>query len=278
MAISQKALDELATFMHAGEDFKSQFRGMVYGASGVGKTVLAMQMAQKLVPRGCKILFIDSAQGFATLQINQKWRDLTTNSIRMQYKNLDQLKAVAQALKEKAAPFDNIRVVILDEGSSIAEQDLIAVSKYRTAKDSERDEPNENQWSDRNIMYNRYTDFYYELSAAPVHIITIAHETKDEKGTIKTRPSFGPKLYGKVTEKMHLVGRVVATETNGDYKRTVQVKPTRTIEAKTRIDSLNNLDTEVSFQKILEAIEVFKGGEAELPPVARLQSFGITVE
>ena len=261
--------------MSSGEDFVSKFRGMLYGPSGVGKTVLGMQLAKKLLSGSGKVLFIDTAQGFATLQLNDKWRHLITNTTRMQYKNLDQLKAVAKAIQNGAPNFTDYEVIVLDEGSSVAEQDLIQVSKYRTAQDPDRKEENENTWPDRNIMYNRYRDMYYTLSACDVHIITLSHEVKDDKLNL-TRPSFGPKLYASIVEKMHVVGRVIASESNGQYKRTVQVKPTRTIVAKTRLDDLNGLDTEISFDDLIDAVSRFnRGGSATVDD--SFATVGITV-
>lgn len=240
-------------------DQAPKFRGLLYGDSGVGKTVLAMQMAQKLISGAGKILFIDSAEGYATLQVNDRWRPLTTNCDRMQYKGVAQLSALAEAIKEKHPSFTDYKVIILDQSSSMSDQDLVTVSRARTIADPLRDEPNENTWPDRNISYNRFREAINNLSVG-IHTIHLAHtgSQKDKATNIEfTKPSYGPSLYESICDPMHLVGYVTANIVDGTYLRQVQVSPTRTVVAKTRIDGLK---PKLSFEEVIEAVSRFATG------------------
>lgn len=287
MPSKEEVLQELLGTMSDMDEATPYVRAMFYGDSGTGKTVLAMQTAQRLLSGTGKILFVDSSQGFATLAVNERWRPLTANATRMRYQGISQLSTLAQAIKAevvgslggKPFNFGNVKVIILDESTDMSYQDLVFVSRYRTEKDKDRDEPNENTWPDRNISYNRYREVIVELNALNVHIIHTGHvdQKKDRTNIEITRPSFGPKLYESLIQPMHMVGFVSSSEEVGKYIRRVRVQPTRTIIAKSRIDGLSG---QVSFKDITEALGKFSEGKvAETEGIGEEEEFvGIEVD
>lgn len=219
------------------------FKGCIYGDSGFGKTVCAVQLAQAITPDGKTIEYIDFLEGWVAL-LNHKAEGLLNNVHREAYEGISQIEVLAKFIKMGVTPFDNIGTVILDEFSSMVKADLDTVVKSRAAKDSSKD-PNVPTQPDFYAGTERARRALTELLQANVNVIIVAHirEDKDKSGAVVTRPAFMPNFSDTFRQMMHLVAHLTAEEFTAEdgtatYKRSLQVHPTRRVNAKTRIGGL----------------------------------------
>ncbi len=172
----------------------------------------------------------------------------------MQYSGLSQLDTLASLFLKGELQYD---VIVLDEASTIAVLDLDTVVASRSAKDASKD-PNVPTQPDFFANTERCRRTLKRILDLPVHVIFTAHvrEDKDEKtGITQKRPAFSPKLRTTIEQEMHLVGHLTATENKrGDeitYVRKLQVHPTRSVSAKSRIGGLPLFVTSPDLSEIL---------------------------
>ena len=85
---------------------------LLYGDSGVGKTVASVQIAQHLTPKEKNILYIDSGEGWVSLQNHPK---LLSRVHRMTLSKSGQLEDIANAIQKKMGFFGTVGAVIVDE-------------------------------------------------------------------------------------------------------------------------------------------------------------------
>lgn len=242
------------------------FKGLIYGDSGAGKTVAAMKIAQAVTPPGKTIEFIDFLEGWVAL-LNHP--GLTARANRQQYEGLSQLEYLAKFIKMGVEPFDKIGTVILDEWSSMTQTDLDVVLKSRAAKDASKD-PNAPTQPDFYANTERSRRAITELMQAHVNVICVGHirEDKLSNGVVRQGPAFMPKFSEKFRQMLHLVANLNAEEFttedgSPDYRRFLQVHPTRSISAKTRI---GGLPLSLSVEELIPAIlEWMRGERAEEP-------------
>jgi hypothetical protein len=240
---AQKQFDALLASMKDIDDADRFFRGLFYGANGVGKTVLAMQIAQAITPPGKDIAYVDSHSGFKVV-LNPQWKraGLGNRTRRFQYESYGQLRSLGLAIK--AELFD-IGCIVLDESSSMSAwdlQDVLADHVARNVKDVNPDVP---QWPQYNAEKNRYASLMNDIYAAPVHVIQIAHRRTDLDAAKRQmiNPDFIPSLMSIITQPLDVCGYMTADVTVRDgmpvYERKVQVHPTKLITGpKSRIDGL----------------------------------------
>jgi hypothetical protein len=257
---ARKPMNELIPFLKA----------CVYGDSGFGKTVFSMQLAQAITPPGKSIEYIDYLEGWVAL-LNHRDEGLLKNVHRESYEGISQIDTLGKFIKMGVEPFDNIGTVILDEFSSMTKSDLFTVVKSRAAKDSSKD-PNVPTQPDFYAGTNRADLALTSLLQAKVNVIVVSHirEDKDKSGAVVTRPAFMPNFSDTFRQMMHLVAHLTAEEFiieetgEADYKRSLQVHPTRRVNAKTRIGGLRpNVPPEV----LIPAVVEWMHGNRESEPV-----------
>lgn len=230
---------------------------LIYGESGVGKTVETMRIAQAITPKGKTIEFIDFLEGWVSL-LNHN--GLTERTSRQQFEGLSQLEYLGEAITEKAPPFDKVGTVIVDELSAMAKQDLDVVLKARAANDSSKD-PNVPTQPDFYSNTERTRRAITKLLSADINVLVVAHTREDKlsNGRMMTRPAFMPAFSEIFRQMMHLVSYLSANEFiseddgSAKYNRTFQVHPTQSVSAKTRIGGLPvTVTSEVLIPAIIE--------------------------
>jgi len=257
-------LDGLRNLMEPLNESQPRFYGCLYGDLGAGKTVLTAMIAHKL---GGKWLYIDTAEEFTTLRINDRWRPLVTNMTRMTYDGLSQFEAIAEAIKGREPGFD-FDGIIIDKSSQVSDRDLIRVTRTKqNLKSLVENDPDLPEWPHRNVAAVRFRDALDNLRKTRCHIIHVAGERydKDKTNIEKVGPLFPRSIYNAIADPMQIVGHVVADivpkQDQENYIRYVQIQPSIQVVAKSKIDKLG---IKISFDDLVEGIGAFARGERSL--------------
>ena len=215
---------------------------IIYGDSGVGKTVAAMQIAQAITPENKTIEFIDFLEGWASI-LNHP--GLTARTSRQQYEGLSQIQVLAKAIKQGKPPFNRIGTVVIDELSAMTKSDLDVVLKARAANDSSKD-PNVPTQPDFYSNTERARRTVTEILQADVNVIFVAHQREDKlaNGRVVIRPAFMPAFSELFRQMVHLVSHLecnefIAEDGTTTFRRSFQVHPTQSVSAKTRVGGLS---------------------------------------
>lgn len=245
----EEALARIAKSAQLADEKAYTFRGMLYGPSGGGKSTIAAMIMRTIVDKdaGDIILHIDTSEGYVS------WRNhpgLSSGIMTLPFTTFEDLESIAQGIAQKIAPFDKVKGIILDEGSKMAEQDVIRVlEKRRQGVYGERFQQTAGaitEGADYQIALERYRKMSYMLyDNRDLHVIVCAHqsEKKDRTGAIVgVFPSFSPKIAQAVKEPLHLSAHLIGTvEANlqnpgqPSYKRIAQVHPSVMVDAKCRM-------------------------------------------
>ena len=257
-------LDRLRLSMEDLSEAHPSFKALIYGLSGVGKTVGAVSMAQEITNDYYQILYLDTAEGWVSLQNHP---DLKKRVTRMRYINLNQVDALSEALRLKEDEFARYKTIVWDEATSAADMALDEIVKHRASLDKSKD-PDMPTQPDYNAVTNRYRKSLAELLAIPnLNVILVGHTRldKDDRNVEVTKPNFLPKLGQKVKQPLHLITNLSGNEIDEKtYRRIYQVHPTRRIDAKTRV---GGLQPQVSYEELISKIKGWMGGSiADAPP------------
>ena len=267
MATEEEILQGLLDSMQDLEDATANAKILLYGESGVGKTVAAMQIAQKITPADKRILYLDAVEGWVSC-LNHKAEGLTHRTTRMVYLGRSQIDSIVDQVKaghEKFIPFGTI---VLDELSTMSKNDLDRVLAARAAKDRGKD-PDVPTQPDFFSNTERMRRTSVALLKLPVNIILVSHlrEDKDQRtGTVFTRPAFMPKFSETLRENVHVVAYMTADERfdeaehKVEYERYLRVHPKKTIVAKSRVGGLN---PQVSVPEFKEGLLEWMNGDRE---------------
>jgi hypothetical protein len=231
---------------------------LVYGDSGVGKTVLASTLGER-------VLLVDAVDGWVSL-LNHP--SLMAKITRVKYEGLSQLDLMANAVLEgKLSEYDTI---VIDEASAVATFDLDTVLAARSKKDINKD-PNVPTQPDFFANTERCRRTFQKIVKLPINVVFVAHvrEDKDERtGVVTKRPQFTPKLRTTIEQSMHLVAYMTAVEQkDGEetkYVRRIQTMPSRGISAKSRIGGLDFIVEEPDLSELLHNF-VEEEVEANMP-------------
>lgn len=230
----------LAGFKNPGENARRTAKVLLYGDSGVGKTVLAASLGQDIV-------YVDSAEGWVSLSNHP---ELLAKVRRLEYQGLSQLETLATYIIDGSVQCDTL---IVDEASTIAILDLDTVLASRSQRDASKD-PDVPTQPDFFANTERCRRAFLKLLRLPINVVFVAHlrEDKDERTGVTTqRPAFSPKLRASIEQNCHLVARLTANEKGGEYVRKMQTQPIRGVDAKSRIGGLDRVVENPDLGKIL---------------------------
>lgn len=249
MAPSDKVLQALLDSVTPMDEITPMMKIMLFGESGTGKTIMACTAVKN------KGIFIDTGEGWVSLVDFPNLRNKLTH---MEYQGLSQIDALCEAIEENIAPWNSYDTIILDEASTAAVLDLDTVLASNTKKIAGKD-PNVPTQPDYGANTERCRRTFTRLLKLPVNVVLTAHirEDKDERtGVVYTRPSFTPKLRNTIMQWLHVCGHLTINEqTSGDetiYVRKLQVRPSRSIAAKTRIGFLPVIVEDANLLNIIE--------------------------
>jgi hypothetical protein len=241
VALDKNNLAKLTSMVEDLTDLsvKPDFKGMIYGDSGAGKTIAAVALAQRITGDSRTILYVDSGQGWVSLENHPTLKQRVQ---RLRFATLAQLELVEQAIRNGSDVFGSVGTIIIDEASTVATLDLDRVVTKRAEVDAGKD-PDTPTQPDFNTAGNRVRKVFDALGKLDgVHFIMVAHvrKDKDNRGVEVTSPRFLPAVNSRIREPLHLVAYMTAdlvpsSEGEVNYRRVLQVHPSRQIVAKTRI-------------------------------------------
>lgn len=223
------------------EDMAMRVKTLLYGQSGVGKTVEAFTLAHMCTPEDKRILYLDTGEGWVSLQNH---RPLMVRTTRLTYKGLAQVKTMVDAIQADVPGWNDYGTIIFDEFSTSVKQFQHLVFDANEI-DEMTEAPEYKHWG---IVSRNIEKTYWKImDLKETHnIILIAHEKeKERKGTgIKQMaPSFMDSIEGAVKENVHVVARMTAEVVNlrgaPQYSRLMQVHPTKLVVAKSRVGGLD---------------------------------------
>jgi hypothetical protein len=206
----------------------------VFGEQGTGKTKAGMEILQRVTDPDKKIVYVDTAMNFATLNNHP---DLRRRVKVMEYENIEQLLILAQAIRTQPALRNMIGAVIIDEYSSAVKADRkwIVRSRSEQAKPKYKD-PHHPSQADYLSSQIRSEEVIQAFLASGIHACFISHEKVDEK--VVTRPDFAPGAANDFQRLIHGVYRATTKVENGHLQWQLQLQPTGRISVKNRIGGL----------------------------------------
>lgn len=256
MPVDQKTLKALEETFILADDKRLTFKGLIFGESGVGKTVEAVRMAQIVTPPDKQILFIDTSDGWVSL-LNHKAEGILERVRPMAYHGLSQYEALVEALKAGQGSFGSVGTIVFDEISTTAKRDLVNVEKATQL--GEFDAP---EFKHYNIATRRMEKVLTKmLELRETHNLIFVSHMKERENKItkikKKEPSVMPAFAETLKESLHVVGFMKADikhdEKGGTpkYVYTMQVHPSKMVTAKTRIGGLDVIVDPVKFNERL---------------------------
>jgi hypothetical protein len=238
------ALEELQARMTQGNEVSGDFRGIIYGESGVGKTVFAMELAQTITPDGMGIVFADARHGWDVMANHPELQD---RAMRLEVKDLDDLIVMAQALRNREGMFAYVGCIVIDELSVLSSDNLARLHRLRLAVPADQAVQTVPEWPDYNANQNAVTRAVEALQSVPdLHVIQVAHikYDKDDRGVERSGPDFPKGLSANLRRDVHMVARFDAKidrqsdDADPQYLREIQVHPSARVVAKTRVGGL----------------------------------------
>jgi hypothetical protein len=224
----------------------------IYGDQGTGKSVSMMTFMLDILPEGKRLIYIDSGKGWTSFQnhpdIMQALKDKRWR--RMKYENLEQLIALAGAIRE-GGPFSSIGAVILDEYSSMIKKDKTWIVKARAQQKEEKGEfkdPFQPAQPDYLASQIRSEDVLNSFMESDIHVGFLSHEKWDDKQMV-TRPDFPPGAANDFQRLLHSVLRatVKLDKTTKQPIREIQLQPIgNRVSVKNRIGGLGNFISDIS--------------------------------
>lgn len=248
---TDREIEQLRSLIEPLDLTKIKFKWLLYGTSGVGKTVEAMELAQRFTPADKKILYVDTGEGWVSLENHPQLKKRTD---RMLYQGMSQFKILVDAIQSGAESFNNYGTIVFDEFSTSAQKFLhVVLDTNNVNKLTEA--PEFKHWG---IVSRNVSETMWDLLRLKEshHIVFVAHEkTKKSQRTQleHTGPSFMESVESVVKNNVHVVSRMTADVSNKTgvpiYKRELQVHPTKMVAAKSRVGGLEILVTPTVFNE-----------------------------
>jgi hypothetical protein len=242
----------------------------IFGDQGTGKTKATMEFLQAITPEDKLIAYVDSAEGWSTLQNHPH---LKRRVIRMAYENPEQLLILAGAIRGKVGKYAQIGAICLDEYSSMIKSDKTWIVKARSQqalKKGEFRDPYMPQRPDYLASQIRSEEVVNAFLSCGIHVGFTSHEKLDEK-TIMTRPDFAPGAANDFQRLIHSVIRVTKKmdKTSGKVTFSFQLQPIgNRVSVKNRIGGLGNFIEDIG--DLSKAYEQWGGEDSPQPDNSQL--------
>ena len=240
VAEADDILNSLMARISPVENKSKYLKILIYGMPGVGKTVFTATAPKPLI--------IDVENGAHSIKNHA---DLVDEAEALEFKSIFQVETLIKYLGDRAEPLEKFETIVVDSFSELQKRDLDEIVKAEATKDSSR-----NKYLPIGPDYNVNTEHMRQIASAlrdlDRHIIVTCHvkeEKDDATGRLLVRPNLTPKLAGTLAGIFDVVGYMSLN----DGTRSLQVSPTPTVTAKTRIGNLPAVMENPTFSDILTA-------------------------
>lgn len=247
-------LDRILSTKEPLEKTIPTFKAIIYGGVGVGKSYLAMRIAQTITPKNKQIMYIDYAEGWTAV----KNTELEKRTDRFQYDSIGQLQAIAQALSEKAEGFENYGCIVIDEYTSMMQETLQRSTEYMHNKNpkTQTDDivPEWPAYRRNEILGAKVHETINHIKG--VNVIYVGHKkdrVETESQLAYTHPNFNPGYGDLFYQDLQLIGYMEASVKKNEYSRRIQAQPEKRVTAKNRL----GLDTFTDPDTLVEACKNF---------------------
>ena len=210
---------------------------MLYSEFGMGKTTTAMGLAQAIRGDG-QILFLDSSDGWVSLE---EYPALLDGATRIQIKDPRDIMVIANGLATGA--MKGFNTVVIDELSTIFDIMLEQYlrEKYSLGPDEQLVEAEGRDYGPPTAAMASFLRKLQEVDGLNLIVTAHAREVQAEGAIKEIRAAFPPKAFAEVMRKTHVTAalsarrRKVAGSKEIGYERTLQLKPSASVSAKSRI-------------------------------------------
>ncbi len=214
---------------------------MLFGSFGVGKTVFCATAPKPLIV---------AVEPTGTLSIGNH-PDLKGNVSVFEFKSMYQLETLLDKMIEKpeAFPFETL---VIDSFSELQKWDLDDIVAKAAKVDASRN-PFLPTGPDYNINTEHLRQLASKLERMPFHVIVTCHvkeEKDDSTGVVRMRPNLTPKLAGTLAGKFDVVAYMAINGQGDQAVRSLQISPTNTVMAKTRVGGLPTILNDPTFDAL----------------------------
>ena len=204
---------------------------MLYGDPGVGKTVSACRSSDP-----SKTVLFDTENGWLSLRNHD---DLREKVEIIPISTLEDLHSLFTEVR--AGMFDAFDTLVIDNITELSKRTLDERLRSQTAKDPTKYDPYLPNQQDYKWNTEALRRIFIALRDLPKNLVLVAHAvniTPEGSSVTYTKPDLTPKLSGTLTGMLDVVGYMTRTANRQGEKRNLQVQPSYTITAKTRIGGL----------------------------------------
>lgn len=225
---------------------------LIYGPKGAGKSVFCARAKDCIV--------MDTENGRRALLNHPELRKTPVLRV-ASFNDMDEIAwafregDLQRYVLEKYGQL-SVRTFVIDTLDVLADKAASALLDRAVAKNPARDPflVSEAEYKIRNELFKRLTQGWADLG---VNLIFTAHrmDNKDHNGRMFYGPALSGTMAGSMGGFVDLQGYLTADETDqeGVYVRHLQVHPTRTVDAKTRIGNLPVVIDNPDINALIEA-------------------------
>lgn len=204
---------------------------LVYGAPGVGKTVLSGTAEDSLATK--PVIFFDVEGGTTSLRKRKGLDVIRIRSIEDLVKHHNTLKT------ENEGYYKTCVIDSLTELQKLDMQDIMRELVSRRP-DLSPDVPSQREWGISGEHMRRIVRAFRDLEMNTI-FTCLSVIDKDDSGTVSYSPSLPGKLKMEVSGFVDVVGYLMTAVENEETIRRIQFAPTRKVIAKDRTDSLGEI-------------------------------------
>lgn len=243
VAEADEVLDLLLGKITTADEAVPYLKVFIYGNPGVRKTTFMATAPEPLI--------VDVEKGTTSLRNFPETRGTAVYP----FKSITGVETLIDKMGEGNNALDKYETLGIDSFSEMQKRDLDDIVKAAAAADASR-----NKFlpigPDYNINTEHMRQIADKLRHLDKHIIVTAHvkeEKDDSTGRILVRPNLTPKLASTLNGIFDVVGYMALDFKGESPTWTLQVHPTATVTAKTRVGGLPPVIENPSFQVLLDA-------------------------
>lgn len=258
------------------------FIGVIYGDPGSRKSTRALEIAQKIIQPGQKVLYVHTGQGYSVFKNHPELQfgsDGKRNVKRMpfiRYEQIETLRAVLMNPEWRAKL--NFGAVVFDEYNRMQDMDTDSLTKHRAGllnsgpKQFDKKgvqlykDPNTPEWPEYNTTKLRLIELLNDCFQVPdTHFLFVCH-ARFQKANVRREPDFPEKSAAALLGLVHSVYYCDKVDTPTGTSYPIILEGSEGLVAKNRIGGLPSViyDTD----KIVDAYKAWGIIPESIQPVS----------